>query len=61
MVKRYRVRRGGGLGASNATEASYWALIHAVRCGGMFEEAARVSEAWPPLTDGDDTVVAILR
>ena len=63
VVKRYRVRRDGGTGGggSNATGASHRALIHAGWCGGMFEEAARISGAWPPLTDGDDTVVAILR
>ena len=27
----------------------------------MSEEAGRVSGAWPPLTDGDDTVVDVLR
>ena len=61
MVKRYRVRRDGGTVGSNATGASYRALIHAGWCGGMYEEAGRVSEAWPPLTDADDTVVDILR
>ena len=52
MVKRYRVRREGGIGGSNATGASHRALIHAGWCAGMFEEAARVSEVCPPLTDG---------
>ena len=61
MVKRYRVRRDEGTGGSNATGASHRALIHAGWCGGMSEEAARISGAWPPLTDGDDMVVAILR
>ena len=44
MVKRYRV--------SNATGLLHRAHIHAVRCGGMSEEAARVSGVCPPLTDG---------
>ena len=57
VVKCYRVRRDGCPGGSNATEASHRALIHAGWCGGMSEEAARVSGAWPPLTDDDDTVV----
>ena len=49
VVKRYRVRRDGGPGGgSNATGASYRALIHAGWCCGMSEEAARVSGAWPP-------------
>ena len=61
VVKRYRVRRDGGTGGSNATGASQPALIYAGRCGGMSEEAGRVSGAWPPLTDGDDTVVDVLR
>ena len=61
MVKRYRGRRDGGTGGSNATGASHRALIHAGWCGGMSEEAGRVSGAWPPLTDGDDTVVDVLR
>ena len=61
VVKRYRVRQDGGPGGSNATGASHRALIHAGWCGGMSEEAARISRAWPPLTDGDDMVVAILR
>ena len=66
MVKRYRVRRDWGTwgGGSNATGASHRALIHAGWCGGMSEEAARVSGPWrlqtpctrvqgvPPLTDG---------
>ena len=51
MVKRYRVRRDGGPGGSNATRASHRALIHAGWCGGMSEEAARVSGVCP-LTDG---------
>ena len=34
---------------SNATGASHRALIHAGWCGGMSEEAGRVSGAWPPL------------
>ena len=50
----------GALGGSNATEASHRALIHAGWCGGMSEEAARVSGVWPLLTDGDDTVVDVL-
>ena len=50
----------GALGGSNATGASYRALIHAGWCCGMSEEAARVSGV-PPLTDGDDTVVDVLR
>ena len=37
MVNRSRVRRDGVLGASNATGASYRALIHAGWCCGMFE------------------------
>ena len=62
MVKRYRVRRDGGPGGgSNATGVSHRALIHAGWCGGMSEEAACVSGAWPLLTDGDDTVVDVLR
>ena len=61
MVKRYKVRRDGGTGGSNATGASHRALIHAGWCGGMSEEAGRVSGACPPLTDGDDTVVDVLR
>ena len=61
VVKRYRVRRDGGTGGSNATGASHRALIHAGWCGGMSEEAARVSGAWAPLTDGDDTAVDVLR
>ena len=48
MVKRYRVRRDGGTGGSNATGASHRALIHAGWCGGMSEEAARVSGVCPP-------------
>ena len=48
VVKHYRVRRDGALGGSNATRASYRALIHAGRCCGMSEEAARVSGVWPP-------------
>ena len=50
VVKRYRVRRDGGIGrgGSNATGASHRALIHAVWCGGMSKEAGRVSGAWPP-------------
>ena len=27
----------------------------------MSEEAGRISGAWPPLTDGDDTIVDVLR
>ena len=61
MVKRYRVRWDGGTGGSNATGASHRALIHAGWCGGMSEVVACVSEACPPLTDGDDTVVDVLR
>ena len=38
----------GALGGSNATGASHRALIHAGWCGGMSEEAARVSGVWPP-------------
>ena len=48
VVKRYRVRRDGGTGGSNATGASHLALIHAGWCGGMSEEAARVSGVCPP-------------
>ena len=48
VVNRSRVRRDGALGGSNATGASYRALIHAGWCCGMFEEAARVSGLWPP-------------
>ena len=51
VVKRYRVRRDGGTGGgggSNATGASHRALIHAEGCGGMSEEAARVSGVCPP-------------
>ena len=47
-VKRDRVMQDGGTGGSNATGASHRALIHAVWCGGMSEEAGRVSGAWPP-------------
>ena len=61
VVKRDRVRQDGGPGGSHATGASHRALIHAGWCGGMFEEAGRVSGAWPPLMDGDDTVVDVLR
>ena len=63
MVKCYRVRRdeGTGGGGSNATGASHRALIHAGWCGGMSEEAGRVSGVWPPLMDGDDTVIDVLR
>ena len=43
VVNHSRVRRDGGLGGSNATGASHWALIHAGWCGGMCEEAAHVS------------------
>ena len=52
MVKRYRVRRDGGPGGSNATGASYRALIHArvvlwhVRRGGTHLRCVA------PLTDG---------
>ena len=49
------------LGGGNATGASHRALIHVRWCGGMYEEAGRVFGAWPPLTDGDDTVVDVLR
>ena len=48
VVKRYMVRRVGGPGGSNATGASHRALIHAGWCGGMSEEAARVSGVCPP-------------
>ena len=48
VVKRYTDRQDGGPGDSNATGASHRALIHAVRGGGMSEEAARVSGVWPP-------------
>ena len=48
VVNRSRVRRTGALGGSNATGASYRALIHAGWWCGMSEEAARVSGAWPP-------------
>ena len=48
VVKHYRDRRDGGTGGSNAAGASHRALIHAGWCGGMSEEAGRVSEAWPP-------------
>ena len=48
VVNRSRVRRDGGPGGSNATGASYRALIHAGWCCGMSEEAARVSGACPP-------------
>ena len=48
VVNRSRVRRDGGPGGSNATGASYRALIHAGWCCGMSEEAARVSGLWPP-------------
>ena len=51
----------GALRGSNATGASHLALIHAGWCGGMSEEAGRVSEAWSPLTDDDDTVVDVLQ
>ena len=47
VVKRYRVRRDGGTGGCNATGASHPALIHAGWCGGMSEEAGRVSGACP--------------
>ena len=49
VVNRSRVRRDGGPGGggSNATEASYRALIHAGWCCGMSEEAARISGVWP--------------
>ena len=61
VVKRYKVRRDRGTGGSNATGASHRALIHAGWCGGMSEEAGRVFGARPPVTDGDDTVVDVLR
>ena len=49
VVKRYRVWRDEGPGGgSNATRASHRALIHAGWCGGMSEEAARISEVCPP-------------
>ena len=48
VVKSYRVSRDGGPGSSNATGASYRALIHAGWCGGMSEEAALVSGVCPP-------------
>ena len=48
VVKRYRVRRDEGTGGSNATGASHRALIHAGWCGGMSEEAGRVSGTCPP-------------
>ena len=48
VVKRYRVRQDGGTGGSNATGALHRALIHAGWCGGMSEEAGRVSGACPP-------------
>ena len=48
VVNCSRVRRDGGPGGSNATGASYRALIHAGWYCGMSEEAARVSSAWPP-------------
>ena len=48
VVNRSMVRRDGALGGSNATGASHRDLIHAVWCGGMSEEAARVSGVWPP-------------
>ena len=48
VVKRYRVRRDGGTGGSNATGASHRALIRAGWCGRISEEAGRVSGAWPP-------------
>ena len=48
VVNRFRVRRDGRPGGSNATGASYRVLIHAGWCCGMSEEAARVSGAWPP-------------
>ena len=48
VINRSRVSRDGGPGGSNATGASYRALIHAGWCCGMFEEEARVSEVWHP-------------
>ena len=48
VVNRSRVRRDGGPGGSIATDAFYWALIHAGWCCGMSEEAARVSGVCPP-------------
>ena len=48
VVNRSRVSRDGGPGGSNATGASYRALIHVGWCSGMSEEAARVSGVWPP-------------
>ena len=48
MVNRSRVRQDGGAGGSNATGASYRALIHAGWCCGMYKEAARVSGVWHP-------------
>ena len=49
VVKRYRVRRDRGRGGgSNATRASHRALIHEGWCGGMSQEAARVSGVCPP-------------
>ena len=53
VFNRSSVRRDGGPGGSNATGASYRALIHAGWCCGMSEKAARISGACPPpLTDG---------
>ena len=61
VVKRYRVSRDGGpREGSNATGASYRALIHAGWCCGMSEEAARVSGLWPP-SRTNETVVDVLR
>ena len=48
VVKHYRVRRDGGPGGCNATGASHRDLIHAGWCGGMSEEATRVSGVCPP-------------
>ena len=49
MINRSRVSRDRGPGGSNATGASYRALIHAGWCYGMSQEAAHVSGECPPL------------
>ena len=49
LVNYCRVWQDGGLGGSNATGASRRALMHALRCGGMFEEVERGWDGAPGL------------
>ena len=59
-VKKHEKKAVVDRGGSNATGAPHRALIHAVQCGGMSEEAAHVSGVWPP-SRNNDTVVDVLR